>query len=112
MKSIIEIKMLIRLLGISSIITGIYLAIDSTFQLAELSKIIEAKMGASEAPHHYGSFDYTGFHSSYLEILWKPLFCLFIGYLAFSATDLIIKAISNKDELQIVKETADKSKQV
>ena len=104
--------MLVRLLGLSSITTGVYFAINSTFQLAELTKRIEAKMGATEAPHHYDSFDYTEFHSSYLEILWKPFFFLFIGYLAFSATNLIIKAITTKEELKSIIEDIDESNQV
>lgn len=77
--------MLIRLLGLSSITIAVFFAINSAFQLAALSDIIEAKMEATEGPRYYGSFDYTEFKSAYIEILWKPVFFLITGCLAFSA---------------------------
>jgi hypothetical protein len=100
MKSITEIKMRIRLLGLSSITIGVFFAINSAFQLAALSDIIEAKMEATEGPRYHGSFDYTEFKSSYIEILWKPAFFFIIGYLAFSATNLINKTISSDGEFK------------
>jgi hypothetical protein len=110
MKSITEIKILIRLLGLSSITIGVYFAINSAFQLAALSDIIEAKMEATEGPRYHGSFDYTEFKSSYIEILWKPVFFFFIGYIALSATNLIIKTISSDSEFDTLLKDSSESR--